>query len=70
MNDFQYYFTLGWVVLCVVVLALVCVYLYFSRKYKGDSWAQEILTFTVANTLLIFTAVFMCIMEILYKYSH
>lgn len=70
MNDFEYYFMLGCVLLIIFGLVGFCAYLYISRKHKDNVHLQEIAAFTFCNSLLIATIIFTLTTEILYKYYH
>lgn len=67
MSEFDYYLTLGSCILVILAGAGFCIYLYFSRKYKGNIYIQEILAFTFCNTLLLSVVIFTAVIEILYK---
>lgn len=70
MKDFDYYLLLGCCILTIIGCIGLCIYLYISRKYKGNNYIQEIAAFTFCNILLICTVIYALVIEILYRYYH
>lgn len=68
MNDFQYYFILGCIILYIMSTVLLFIYFYLRRKYNDNSYMQEMLAFIYSHTLLICVVLFTIVMVILYKY--